>query len=110
MGNPAATNDVVAPAPVAPQRPTVDASVELADEAARIDERFRKTAADLLPLARAEQQGAGLRRFDRDVAALEAAVVRAAAGKPRERAWHALLTFLERAALGAPTGRVAVIP
>jgi hypothetical protein len=96
--------------PVAPKRPTVDASVELATEAARIEERFRTTATELMPLARAEHHGAALRRFDRDVATLEAAVVRAEAGKARERAWHALLTFLERAALGEPTGRVAVIP
>lgn len=112
MGNPAASQakDDVAPAPRAPARPAVDASVELAAEAARIDERFRRTAAELMPLARGEQRGPALRRFDRDVAALEAAVVRAEAGKARERAWHALLSFLERAALGEPTGRVAVIP
>lgn len=112
MGNPTAplASDDVAPAPVAPRRPTVDASIELAAEAARIEERFRRTAAELLPLARAEQRGAALRRFDRDVASLEAAVVRAAAGKPRERAWHALVAFLERAALGEPPTRVAVIP
>jgi len=111
MGNPASPgNDAVAPAPVAPRRPTVDGSIELAAEAARIDERFRRTAAELLPLARAEQRGAAVRRFDRDVASLEAAVVRAEAGKAREHAWHALVSFLERAALGEPTGRVAVIP
>jgi hypothetical protein len=107
MGNP------VAP-PVhpdaAPVKPRVDASIELASEAARIEERFRRTAADLLPIARAEQHGAALRRFDREVASLEAAVVAADAGKARERAWHVLLTFLERSALGEPTGRVAVIP
>jgi hypothetical protein len=90
-----------------PARPPVDASIALAAEAARIDETFRRTAAELIPLARADKQGAALRRFDRDVATLEAAVVRAGAGKARERAWHSLLTFLERAALGEPTGRVA---
>lgn len=107
MGNPAAppAHDT---APSAP-RPAVDASIELAAEAARIDETFRRTAAELMPLARAEKQGAALRRFDRDVATLEAAVVRADAGKARERAWHSLLSFLERAALGEPTGRVAGI-
>lgn len=114
MGNPAVPqNDGVAPAPetgAARERPTVDASVELATEATRIDDRFRRAATELLPLARAEQRGAALRRFDRDVATLEAAVVRADAGKARERAWHSLITFLERAALGEPTGRVAVIP
>jgi hypothetical protein len=116
MGKPAAppnANDDVPPAPavaVPRGRPAVDASIELAAEAARIEERFRRTAADLLPLARAEQRGAALRRFDRDVAALEAAVVRARAGKPRERAWHTLVAFLERAALGEPNSRVAVIP
>ena len=109
MGNPAGTPDRdVAPAP--PVRPPVDASIELAAEASRLDERFRRAAAELLPLARGEMRGAALRRFDRDIAALEAAVVRAEPGKARERAWHSLLTFLERAALGEPTGKVAVIP
>lgn len=109
MGNPVAPRVRDTP-PTPPKRATVDASVELAAETARIDERFRRTAADLMPIARAEQHGAALRRFDREVATLEAAVVAAAAGKARERAWHALLTFLERAALGEPVGRVAVIP
>jgi hypothetical protein len=110
MGNPATHPDVVPQTPQAPAKPRVDATIELAAEAARIDERFRRTAADLLPIARAEQHGAALRRFDREVATLEAAVVAADAGKTRERAWHALLTFLERSALGEPAGRVAVIP
>lgn len=79
---------------------TRDATLELADEVARIDARFRTTTAELLPLARAEQHGAARARFDRDVAALEAKVVRAAAGAARDRAWHDLLGFLERAALG----------
>lgn len=107
MGNPATHPDVLPPAPV---KPRVDATIELANEAARIDDKFRRTAAELIPIARAEQRGAALRKFDREVATLEAAVVSADAGKARERAWHDLLSFLERSALGEPTGRVAVIP
>jgi hypothetical protein len=104
-----------APAPVpvpdrAPVPPAVtrDATLELADEAARIDERFRQTTATLLPIARDQLRGAALARFDRDVAALEAKVVRAADGAERDRAWHTLIGFLERAALGVPSGRVAM--
>lgn len=98
-----------APAPAPPMPPPVtrDATDALADEAARIDGRFRDTAAELLPLARAELHGAARTRFDREVAALEARVVRAAAGAARDRAWHALIRYLERAALGEP-GRLAM--
>jgi hypothetical protein len=96
-----------APAP-APPIVTRDATLELADELARIDERFRQTTATLLPIARDQLRGAALARFDRDVAALEAKVVRAAAGADRDRAWHTLIGFLERAALGVPSGRVAM--
>jgi anti-sigma factor RsiW len=98
--------DAGVPAAVTPRAPVRDASAELADEAARIDERFRTATAALLPLARAEIEGAARVRFDREVAALEARVVRAAAGKARDQAWHALLGFLERSALGA--GRLAL--
>lgn len=93
-------DQVAVPAPVPRPPVTRDATAELADEAARIDARFRTTTAELLPLARAELQGAARARFNREVAALEAKVVRAAAGAARDRAWHDLLGFLERAALG----------
>jgi hypothetical protein len=95
--------------PPAP-RPTIDASAELAAETARLEARMRDTVAELLPLARVEQRGGARRQFDRAVAALEAAVVRAPAGKARERAWHDLLGYLERAALGETADRVAVGP
>lgn len=94
--------DLAPPAPMPPPPVTRDATDALADEAARIDARFRDTAAELLPLARAELHGAARTRFDREVAALEARVVRAAAGAARDRAWHALIRYLESAALGEP--------
>ncbi len=103
-----ATQVPVEVAPPPAPRPTVDASAELAGEVARLEEVFRTTTAELLPLARAEQRGAAVQRFDRDVAALEAAVVRAPAGKARDQAWHALVSFLERSALGEAAARVAV--
>lgn len=99
--------DVAPPAPPAPAPPvTRDATAELADEAARIDARFRDTAAQLLTLARADLHGAALARFDREVATLESHVLRATAGAARDRAWHALLHHLERAALGEPVAMV----
>lgn len=104
--------DRIAPAPPAPApappRVARDATLELADEAARLDARFRETTAALLPLARAELRGAALARFDREVAALEAKVVRASAGAARDRAWHTLIGFLERTALSVPAPRVAM--
>lgn len=97
------------PAPLMHAAPPVtrDATDALADEATRIDARFRDTAADLLTLARGELHGAARTRFDRDVATLESRVVRAAAGAARDRAWHDLIRYLERAALGEP-GRIAM--
>jgi hypothetical protein len=97
----------VAPPPAPAPRVTRDATAELADEATRIDARFRTAATQLLTLARGELRGAALARFDREVAALEADVLRTSPGVARDRAWHALLHHLERAALGEPTGRLA---
>lgn len=87
---------------------THDATAELAAEAARLEERWRVTTAELLPLARGELRGTARRRFDREVAALQAQVLRTPAGRDRDRAWHALVMFLERAALGEV--QVAVHP
>lgn len=95
-------------APVARPRPDRDASVELADEAKRIEEQFRDTVAELLPAARAEVatwRPAQARAFKVELAKREGATVRAAPGRDRDRAWHALIAFLETTALGE---RVAV--
>lgn len=98
---PPAPVDDVAPAP--PVRPTRDATDELADEAARLEARYRTTVAELLPVARAEVEGwkpARARAFKVELARREGATVRAPAGRARDRAWHELISFLELAALG----------
>ena len=80
-----------------------DAAAELADEQARVDEKFRTTAAELLALARTEiahAPAAAARQFDAEVARREKAVLAAAPGRARDRAWHALTSYLETVALG----------
>lgn len=95
-----------APAPdVAPPRPRPDrdASAELADEAARIEQVYRTTVAELLPVARAEVASwrpGRARTFTVELARREGATVRAAVGRDRDRAWHELIAFLETTALG----------
>lgn len=90
-------------------RPARDALAELADENARLEQQFRTTAAELLPLARAEVatwKPRHAKAFAVELARRESATVQAAAGRDRERAWHELIAFLEDAALGE---RVAVV-
>ncbi len=95
-----------APAPdVAPVRagPDRDATAELADEAARIEQVYRTTVAELLPVARAEVASwrpTRARAFTVELARREGATVRAAVGRDRDRAWHQLITLLETTALG----------
>lgn len=105
---PAATADADDLA-VAPRvRPDRDAALELAEETRRLEDTFRTTVAELLPLARAEVatwRPRQARAFAVELARRETATVRAAAGRDRERAWHQLIVFLETTALGE---RVAV--
>lgn len=98
-----------APTPVPVEPPPVvvavgrDALDEAADRDGAADARFRAVTADLLALARAEAAGwpaSRAKRFARDVERREQAVLAAAPGRDRERAWHELTSFLERAALG----------
>lgn len=86
-----------------PVRPARDATAELADEAARIEQVYRTTVAELLPMARAEVASwrpGRARVFTVELARREGATVRAAAGGDRDRAWHQLIAFLETTALG----------
>lgn len=83
--------------------PLRDATAELADEDARVEERFRKTAAELLALARAEVANgpdADARAFALEVERRQKAVLAAARGRDRDRAWHALLAYLEDVVMG----------
>lgn len=91
---------IVEPAPLVPLR---DAADELADEAKRIDDKFRRTTADLLELARAEIEhapAAQAKLFALELARREKAVLSAESGAPREKAWHALTSYLETVAVG----------
>ena len=90
------------PAPRA-QVPLRDATAELADEARRVEDKFRAAAADLLTLARAEiahASAAQAQRFSLEVARREQAVLAATPGRDRDRAWHALTAYLESVVLG----------
>jgi hypothetical protein len=110
-------------APVAPvpAKPTEDIEAALAREAARIDDVYASTVADLLEDAtdeRGEWTPSRQRAFDAELARLQAGVVahpteivatgdafdaaeaRTAAREARERAWQRLVKFLQRAAVG----------
>jgi hypothetical protein len=110
--------------PVAPPAPADDVDIEaaLAREAARIDDVYASTVADLLEDAaeeRAEWTPSRQRAFDAELArlqanvaahpteialttgdAFDAAEARTAAREARDRAWQRLVKFLQRAAVG----------
>lgn len=94
---------IAPPAPVAlPLRDAVDEQAEIARDG---EARFRTAAAELLTLARGEAATwptSRARRFTREVERREKAVLTAAVGLDRDRAWHDLIAYLERAALGEP--------
>jgi Putative zinc-finger len=103
---PAPVAEVAAPdvavLPPAP-RPDRDATAELADEAKRIEDTYRKAVAELLPLARAEVAtwpAGRARAFTVELARREGLTVRAQVGRDRDRAWHELIALLERTTLG----------
>jgi hypothetical protein len=109
-------------APVAPApEPTEDIEAALAREAARVDDVYASTVADLLEDATEERAAwtpSRQRAFDAELARLQANVVahpteiavtgdafdaaeaRTAAREARERAWQRLVKFLQRAAVG----------
>lgn len=98
------------PTPVevtAPPAPLVigrDAADELAARDASGEARLRAVTGELLTLARAEVAtwSAGpARRFARELERREKAILAAAPGQARDRAWHELTGYLERVALGA---------
>ncbi|MEZ4402107.1 MAG: zf-HC2 domain-containing protein [Kofleriaceae bacterium] len=95
-----------APTATEPAPPVVimrDALDERADREAVEEARLRQVTTELLALARPEAAtwGAGrAARFDREVERRERAILAAAPGAARARAWHDLTAFLERTALG----------
>lgn len=108
------------PAPPAPPEERVDVETALVTEAQRIDALYADVVEDLTADAleeRATWTGARQRSFDAELARLHAAVrarplvidasIRGldpdgdhGAGEARERAWQALVGFLQRAAVG----------
>jgi hypothetical protein len=76
-----------------------DAVIALGDDAAVLDEAYRTAADELLALVALEQprwSPADVARVDARVAELRAAVDAAEPGELRERAWQALVAYLQR--------------
>lgn len=110
---PAPVHRDVAPAPApphaAPAAP-VDVSAELADDDVRADASYRAAADELIAIAadsKADWSAQQAKSFDARVAALRTAAEHAAIGLPRERAWQALIDYVQRAVVGV---RVAEVP
>jgi anti-sigma factor ChrR (cupin superfamily) len=107
---PIAHHDPAPPPAPAPPRDTRDVSAELADDDARADASYRAAADELLALAddaKGDWPASQAKAFDARVAALRTAAEHAALGVPRERAWQALIDYVQRAVVGV---RVAEVP
>ncbi|HEU0030238.1 MAG TPA: anti-sigma factor [Kofleriaceae bacterium] len=91
-----------APVQVAACASSDDVSADLAAEPACVTEMYRRNADELLALANdAKPSWAADRRaaFDTKVRALREGIASAAEGKPRQRAYRALIRYLEGAAI-----------
>ena len=98
---PAAPAKKIAPPPA--PAPTGDVLEELASDDAKADASYRAAADELLATiadVRGEWSPSQAKAFDARVAALKTAVDHAPLGEPRERAWQALIDYVQRAAVG----------
>jgi hypothetical protein len=90
------------PPPPAPS-PTGDVVDDLSSDDAKADASYRAAADELLATiadVRGEWSPSQAKAFDARVAALRANVDHAALGLPRERAWQALIDYVQRAVVG----------
>lgn len=79
-----------------------DVTAELAAEPARVTETYAQTAAELLALAdeeRARWSAAQRAAFDARLGVLRAAVDAATEGRPRQRAWRAIIRYVQGAVI-----------
>jgi hypothetical protein len=91
-----------APPPPVPPPSTEDVSDDLAASPARVTDEYAQTAKELLKTARDEAARWSEDRqqtFYTHVAELQAAVDAAAEGHPRQRAYRAMIRYLQRAAI-----------
>ena len=99
------------PSPVlAPQRPAPppsapshdDVTADLATEASRVTDSYAVAARELLAETTEIRTGWAADRqaaFDRQVQSLRGAIDQAPDGRPRQKAWRALIRYLHRAAI-----------
>jgi predicted anti-sigma-YlaC factor YlaD len=90
------------PAPAAAPAVASDVSTELAAAPARVSGDYAKAAAELLAAAqteRAQWAADQQQAFDDNVAALQKAIDGAAEGRPRQKAYRALIHYLQGAAI-----------
>jgi hypothetical protein len=89
--------------------PRVDIDVALAAERARLDDVYRAAVAELAEAAAEERAGWRVpeqRAFDARIAALTRTAELADDVEARERAWQALVSVLQRVALGERVAEV----
>jgi hypothetical protein len=98
------------PHPVAPAGSFTDVADDLRQDDARADAAYRAAAEDLLAMAgdaRATWAEPQAKSFDARVGALRTAVDHAPLGEARERAWQALIDYVQRTVVGV---RIAEAP
>ena len=107
---PAPAPHAVTPPPAAAPHGGSDVTDALAEDDALADQAYRAAADELLADAqdaRADWSPSQARAFDARLAALRAATEHAPIGPERERAWQALIDYVQRAVVGV---RVAEAP
>ncbi|MFN0248073.1 MAG: anti-sigma factor family protein [Kofleriaceae bacterium] len=100
--NVAKTTPPVAPTASPPARDHGDVTADLAGEAARVTDSYADAAEELLALANEERvQWSATERdtFDAHVADLRREIDDAMDGRPKQKAWRALIRYLQNAAV-----------
>jgi hypothetical protein len=100
---PPAAGHPAAPPPATAPLATGDVTAALADDDVQADKTYRAAADELLADADDARTGwspSQTRAFDAKVALLRAAAEHAPLGADRERAWQALIDFVQRAVVG----------
>jgi hypothetical protein len=106
-----------APAAIAPAHPSMphadDVTADLAGDAARATQGYADTAQELLALAADARRAWAAERqqaFDARVAALRTAVDTAAPGRAQQRAWRALIHYVQGAVVRDDVALAGVAP
>ncbi len=101
-GSDLAPSQIARPTPNAEADDHGDVTADLAGEASRVTDTYADAAEELLALAneeRARWSAADRDTFDSHVADLRRSIENAEAGRPTQKAWRALIRYLQNAAI-----------